>query len=225
MKLTIFNGSPRGKSSNTSVLAKWIAEGAGRAARIEYEEVYLAKTGEHGAYVKKFAESDISLITFPLYTDSMPGIVTAFIGELQPFTGKMKGKKLGFEVHSGFPEAEHSRHVEKYLVRLAEILGADYIGTIVMGTSEPIRFIPESSQAKKRERFAKLGESMIREGAFDGETLKELARPEKLTGFILVMYRFAVLTGVISMYFKSLLKKNKALKDSFARPYEDEIRQ
>ncbi len=222
MKLTVFNGSPRGKNSSTSVLAKWIAEGAGRATKIEYEEVYLAKTPEHGAYAKKFAESDISLITFPLYTDSMPGIVAAFITELQPFAGKMKGRKLGFEVHSGFPEAEHSRHVEKYLVRLAEILGADYIGTIVMGMSESTRMAPEAHQTKKRERFAKLGESMIKEGTFDSVTLKELARPEKLAGFTLLLYKFAASTGFLSMYFKSLLRKNNALKDSFARPYENE---
>ncbi len=222
MKLTVFNGSPRGRNSNSSVLSKWIAEGAAGAERIDHEEVYLVKTKEHGLYAKKFAETDIALIIFPLYTDSLPGIVAAFIEELAPFTGKMQGRKLGFVVHSGFPEACHSRYVEKYLVRLTELLGADYMGTAVMGTSEPTRLMPESYQTKKRERFAKLGESMIKEGTFDSVTLKELARPERLTDFTLLMYKFAVATRLPSMYFKSLLKKNNALKDSFARPYVSE---
>lgn len=222
MKLTVFNGSPRGKNSNSAVLSKWIVEGASTAAKVEYEEVYLVKTQEHGSYVKKFAEADIALITFPLYTDSMPGIVTAFIGELQPLAGKMKGKKLAFEVHSGFPEAYHSRHVEKYLVRLAEILGCDYVGTVIMGNGEPTRLMPESSQMKKRDRFVRLGESMIKEGIFDSATLKEIAHPEMIKGPMVVFYKIAAATGLLSMYFKILLKQNNALKNSFARPYESE---
>ncbi len=218
MKLTIFNGSPRGKNSNSAILAKWIMEGAD----IECEEVYLAKIKEHELYAQKFAESDIDLLIFPLYTDSMPGITAAFIEELQPYAGRMEGKKLGFIVHSGFPEAYHSRHIERYLIRLAEKLGADYIGTAVMGSSEGTRLTPESYQNKKRERFKRLGESMIKNGAFDVTTLGELARPEKIKGAELTLYKTAQRLGILSMYFKILLKKNNVHKSSFARPYANE---
>lgn len=220
MKLTIFNGSPRGRKSNSAILSKWIAEGAVRSGQLEYEEVYLANIDEHKSYVKKLTESDFALLIFPLYTDSMPGIVAAFIEELEPLKGMMKGKKLGFVVHSGFPEACHSRYVEKYLVRLAEILGADYAGTAVMGGSEGTRLTPEAQQQKKREKFARLGGSMIVDGVFDSSVLKELARPEKFTGPALLLCKAVVSTGLINMYFKSMLKKNSALENSFARPYE-----
>lgn len=222
MKLTVFNGSPRGRKSNSSVLSKWIAEGAAKAGRIDHEEVFLVKTQEHGLYADKFAESDIALIIFPLYTDSMPGIVAAFIEELAPLAGKMQGRKLGFVVHSGFPEACHSRHVEKYLVRLAELLGADYAGTAVMGTSEPTRLMPESNQRKKKERFERLGESMVKNGTFDKSTLKELAHPEKYAGPMLLLCKAAAGIGLFNISFKAILKQNNALKNSFARPYEEE---
>ncbi len=222
MILTIFSGSPRGKNSNSAVLSKWIAEGADNVAKVECEELVLAKTQEHGLYAKKFSETDIALIVFPLYTDSLPGIVVAFIEQLAPYTGKMQGKKLGFVVHSGFPEAYHSRHVEKYLVRLTGLLGADYVGTVVMGTSESTRLMPESYQKKKRERFVRLGESMMKDGTFDIPTLKELANPEKLAGPKLLFYKAAAATGIFNTYFKTLLKQNNALKKSYARPYESE---
>jgi multimeric flavodoxin WrbA len=252
MKLTIFNGSPRGKNSNSAVLTKWIAQGAAEAeraagetgetervtgeigdkersagetsgtVRVEYEELFLVKTQEHKSYAKKFEESDISLLVFPLYTDSMPGIVAAFIEELASLAGKMQGKKLGFVVHSGFPEACHSRYVEKYLVRLTGILGADYAGTAVMGSSEPTRMIPESKQQKKGELFARLGRSIVREGSFDKATLYELAPLEKLTGLTLLIYKMGSATGLFKIFFRSLLKQNNTIKTSFARPYEGE---
>jgi|LSQX01.2.fsa_nt_gb hypothetical protein len=220
MKLIIFNGSPRGKKSNASVVAKWITEGAARAADIEHEQVYLANTKEHHIYVNKLLESDMALITFPLYTDSMPGIVAAFIEELQPFAGKLKGKKLGFEVHSGFPEAYHSRHVERYLVRLTQILGTDYLGTIIKGESEAMRLMPESMQKKSMGLYNRLGESMVTDGTFDSGALAKLAKAEKLSGLTLVIYKLADRIGLLSMYFKNALKKNNMLENSYARPYE-----
>lgn len=219
MKCIVFNGSPRGEKSNSAVLAKWMLESVRSNSSITTQEVYLRNIQKHEEFAAKIMDADISLVIFPLYTDSMPGIVTAFIEKLQPYIGKMSGKKLGFVVHSGFSEANHSRFVEKYLIGLTKLLGADYMGTAVLGGSEPIRLMPDSMQKKTKELFNRLGESMINEGAFESDAIKKLVRVEKLTGFQLMAHKILAKTGLLNIYWNSELKKNHAYERRFARPY------
>lgn len=219
MKLNVFNGSPRGKNSNSAVIVKWILEKAWSNPEIEVEEIYLNKTEEHESNAVKIMDSELTLIIFPLYTDSMPGIVTAFFEKLQPYIGKMKGKKLGFVVHSGFPEAHHSRFVERYLIWLVKVLDATYMGTVVFGGSEPVRLMPESMQRKKKACFNKIGESMLSEGRFDSASVKKLAGFEKLSGVNLVMNKIMSSTGIANLYWDSELKKNHAFEKRFAQPF------
>lgn len=219
MKLTVFNGSPRGKNSNSAVIAKWMLESAGSAPEIKIEEIYLTKIEEHESNAAKMADSEITLIIFPLYTDSMPGIVTAFFEKLQPYIGKMTGKKLGFVVHSGFPEARHSRFVEKYLIWLVKVLDATYMGTVVFGGSEPVRLMPESMQMEKKACFNKIGETMLSEGRFDSTSVKKLAGSEKLSALKLFIYKVMILFGVSNMYWDNELKRNNAFENRFAQPF------
>lgn len=222
MKLTVFNGSPRGKNSNSAVIAKWMLESTGSTPEIEVEEIYLNKTEEHESNAAKMADSELTLIIFPLYTDSMPGIVTAFFEKLQPYIGKMTGKKLGFVVHSGFPEAHHSRFVEKYLIWLAKVLDAKHMGTIVFGGSEPVRLMPESMQKKKKACFNKIGETMLSDGRFDSASVKKLAGFEKLSALNLILNKIMILTGAANLYWDSELKRNHAFENRFAQPFKHE---
>jgi NAD(P)H-dependent FMN reductase len=221
MKCCIFNGSPRGKNSNSSVIIRWLLENVSSDPSISTEEFSLANTAEHKAYAAQMAEADVSVIVFPLYADSMPGIVAAFIEELCPYTGKMKGKKLAFEVHSGFLEANHSRYVEKYLQQLSRLLGADYMGTIITGDSEAIRLMPDTMQKKRKALYNKIGESIFKNGIFDSKSAIKLVRTEKLTGLRRLLYKTVLTTRFANMYWDSELKKNNAYEKRLARPYSD----
>ncbi len=219
MKCTVFNGSPRGENSNSAVMIRWLLEPAVSFPEVSTEVVLLRKTEQHEEYAAKMAESDITIIVFPLYADSMPGLVTAFIEKLQLYLGKMRGRKLGFVIHSGFSEAHHSRFVEKYAVWLAQALGADYMGTAIYAGSEATRFMPDKMQKKKKALFNRIGESVFNEGHFDGKAVEKLVRTESLSGFKLLMYKVLVKTGVTNIYWNSELKRNKAFENRFARPY------
>jgi multimeric flavodoxin WrbA len=219
MKCTVFNGSPRGEKSNSSVIIRWLLESAVNFPDVSTEAVLLRKTEQHEEYAAKMWESDISIIIFPLYADSMPGLVSAFIEKLQPYLGKMAGKKLGFVIHSGFSEAHHSRYIERYAVWLAQALDADYMGTAIYAGSEATRFMPDKMQKKKKALFNRIGESMFSEGIFDGKAVKKLVRTESLSGFKLLMYKILAKTDILNFYWNSELKKNKAYDNRFARPY------
>lgn len=221
MKLTVYNGSPRGKSSNSSVIIRWLMEETAGMPEVEAEIIFLNKIENHQLNAMKMQESDISLVVFPLYTDCMPGIVAAFFEKLQMYTGKLAGRKLGFVVHSGFIEAHHSRFIEKYLIGLAKKLGADYMGTAIMGGSEPVRMMSDSMQAAKKALFNRLGEKILKEEKFDELTVKKIAGTEKLSGFMLLTYKIIARIGLTNMYWNSELKRNNVYKKRFARPYAD----
>lgn len=219
MKLTIFNGSPRGRNSNSSIIIKWLLEGIADNTVCETETVYLNKLQEHEIAVDKMIGADMVVVVFPLYTDCMPGLVKAFIEKLEPHSGALQGKKLGFIVHSGFPEACHSRYIERYLIWLAKELGSDYMGTVVSGGSEGYRIMPDSMTRKKRSLFNKLGSELLKEGKFNNELSKKISGSERMSKAAQFIYKTLAITGVTNFYWNGLLKKNNAYKNRFARPY------
>ena len=141
MKLALFNGSPRYKKSNSKILLEHFLKGYNRINPEQVPVHYLARYKEEETYRIAFQQADAVLIIFPLYTDSMPGIVKQFFeslvaSEIQP------GKKIGFIVQSGFPEAVHSIYVERYLKKLTQRLKGEYLGTVIKGGVEGIQIMP-----------------------------------------------------------------------------------
>jgi hypothetical protein len=156
----------------------------------------------------------------------MPGLVKEFIETLAPLRkgagaggGAERRPALGFLVQSGFPEAAHSRPVEGYNRKLAARLGCRYLGTIVKGGVEGIQVRPPRMNRRLYAAFHSLGESFGRSGAFDPGILKALARPERLSLAMRVLYRLLNLIGLGRFYWDWMLKKNGAYERRFARPY------
>jgi hypothetical protein len=119
--------------------------------------------------VEAFRKADCIWLGFPLYTDGMTGLVKTFLEALEPLKGKSDNAPIGFLVQSGFPEALHSRYVERYLVRLAELLGSPYLGTIVKGNGEGTRLMPETMNRRLFENLIVLGRELAENGCLDPE--------------------------------------------------------
>ena len=167
MQLAVFNGSPRGLKSNTRLLMEQMLAGfeaAGGEADVSIH--YLARTKQIAEQVAAYEAADLVILAFPLYTDSMPGICKVFIEALAPVQ-KQPGFKIGFLVQSGFPEAEHSAHVEAYLEKLTDRLGAEYIGTIIKGGVEGIQIQPEQMTRKLYESMQAFGKDLAETGNWD----------------------------------------------------------
>jgi multimeric flavodoxin WrbA len=73
-RLALFNGSPRGRRGNTPIFLREIAAGFGLSETFD-----LVRLKETHSMVESFARAECILFGFPLYTDSMPGIVKHFI--------------------------------------------------------------------------------------------------------------------------------------------------
>jgi NAD(P)H-dependent FMN reductase len=221
MRLTVFNGSPRGKGGNTKILVEEFLDGFEVNVGNSYELFYLRRVQETHRFRQAFSQAEHVLLAFPLYTDAMPGLVKAFIESLEPFCGKEDNPDIGFIVQSGFPEAVHSRYVERYLEKLASRLGCTYIGTIVKGGAEGVRTMPEAANRKLFAAFYQLGKVFGETGQFDEALVHQLARPERYPQVLGPVFQLFLKTKLATSYWDNQLRENDAYERRFARPYAD----
>lgn len=221
-QITFFNGSPRGKKGNTPMLFQRFLDGfqtlPGRSSQI-YHLNHLKQSSE---FPSAFAEAECVFLGFPLYTDSMPGLVKAFIEQLEPFCERTNNPPIGFLVQSGFPEAAHSRHVERYLEKLAIRLGSPYLGTIVKGGAEGMQIMPPSMTNKTFTALTRLGAAFAERGQLDLALLKTLASPERYPAILAPLFKLFIRLPIAGFYWDMQLKKNGAYERRFAQPYADE---
>ncbi len=219
MRLLVFNGSPRGKGSNTRVLLEHFLNGFMETPGNTHEIVYLNRVKKQNEFVKLFREADHVLLAFPLYTDAMPATVKTFIESLQPLCGLNKNKTIGFIVQSGFGEAIHSRYVERYLQKLATRLGCRYTGTIVRGGGEGIKEMPPIMTRGLFTSFHELGSIFGETGIFDESVMRRLTKGERYSPLAKLLLTVMTAFGLTDSYWNRQLKKNGAYEKRYDRPY------
>src|SRR6056297_1677081 len=219
MKLTIYNGSPRRKKSNSKILTDQFIQGYTKTMdQNSYELHYLAETNKNSEHIEAFQNAENILIIFPLYTDSMPGIVKYFFESLHKIPNE-NNKKIGFIVQSGFPEVKHSTYVERYLKRFTEKLGADYLGTVIKGGVEGIQARPAWASRKLFHAFYNLGVYFGENNAFNNEIKNNLGKMHQLGRFRINMFRFISALGIADYYWNKQLKDNNAKNKCYDQPY------
>jgi multimeric flavodoxin WrbA len=216
-KLTLFNGSPRGRKGNTPIMLDQVTKGFNGPT----ETHHLVRMKETDQMVQAFAQSECVLLGFPLYTDSMPGIVKHFIEALEPLVNRKRNPPIGFLVQSGFPEALHSRYVERYLEKLAARLGSPYLGTIVKGNGEGIRVTSPEMNLNLFNNLQALGAGLAANGRLDPEILSHVAHPERFPTIMRPIFQIFVRLPMAHSYFDNMLKQNGVFEQRFARPFAE----
>jgi hypothetical protein len=221
--LVLLNGSPRGERSNSMKMLKRVAEGWVRSGGAQPEVLHLVRRAQFQLAVEAFAGADVVLLGMPLYTDAMPALVKAYIEALTPRVEAARSgganPTLAFLVQSGFPEAAHSRPLERYLKKLALRMGSHYAGTIVRGGGESLQAMPDQANRKLWARLGTLGEQLARNGRFGAAELKAVAGTERLSRFGVMIASVACRLPVFQFYWNGTLKKNGAWERRFAAPY------
>ena len=137
---------------------------------------------------------------FPFTTDGMPGLVKEHIEFLARFEDNAANPAMAFLVQSGFPEAAHSRYVERYLQSLAERLHSPYLGTLVRGGCEGVHLMPESMNKKMFATLYTLGKQLAEQGGFDPLIVHDLVSVEQYPPILMPLFRLAVKTPFTKVY-------------------------
>jgi multimeric flavodoxin WrbA len=220
MKRLLLNGSPRGAASNSRIIIDCITKGLLEAGAASPAVLDLARVKERAAHHDAFLDADEVVLVFPLYTDSVPGIVKAFIDTLADVDpARLRGKRFGFIVHSGFPESAQSEPVTLYMKRLCGRLGMTFIGRAIKGGSGRIRIMSDSKTRNIREDFAAVGRSLERNGRFDEKVVERLARPRRLGRGDLILWSILLFFGLPDYFWKVLQKKLGGWKKRLDQPY------
>lgn len=217
--LTIFNGSPRGNKGNTPIMLNQFGKGFASVAGHTYKMHNLNRLRDHNKFSQEFSEAESIWLGFPLYTDAMPGMVKAFIESLEDFRGRIINPPIGFLVQSGFPEALHSRYIERYLEKLSARLNAPYLGTIVKGGGEGVRMMPPERNADLFKGLRGLGQGFAENGKLDSELLSDIAGVERYSPLLGPVFKIFLRTSAASWYWDSQLKQNGVYEERFAQPY------
>ncbi len=219
MKLTIFNGSPRGAGSNTTILLNHFIHGFLASGNNQHEVFYLKKSNL-AECVNALQSAEYVLLAFPLYTDSMPGIVKQFIELLAPLRSQGNHFKMGFLVQSGFPEGIHCSYIERYFDKLCRRLSCEYLGTITKGGIEGIKTKTPKQNAKLFTAFEDIGNVFGTTGSFDHARIAQLRGSLTFPAWALILIRMLNALGFMAGMWNKELRKNHAYEQRFARPYE-----
>jgi len=219
MQLTVYNGSPRGRKSNSKIILDQFLSGFEATPGNTYELHYLNRLNDMDHFVQAFGEAETVLLAHPLYTDAMPAIVKSFIEEMETLSGQKGNPTLGFIIQSGFVAAAHSRYVERYWEKFSKRLGSPYLGTIIKGGCEPLHRGEKQFQ-KVLDGFHELGKSFGETGQFNEKMVRKFAEPEKIPTLMrLIVQLVWKVSG--NGYWDGWLKENEANENSFAKPYSE----
>jgi multimeric flavodoxin WrbA len=214
MSLIVFNGSPRGKNSNSSVITEWFLNN--KNTEIEY----LNKVKRHDGYIKKVIDFSEILFVFPLYVDGMPGIVKHFFEIMYSNKKSIKNKRVTYIIHSGFPETIQSRILERYLNRFSDIMGFNNHGVIIIPGSEGFRLMPPFITRKKSMMLKCLGEDFFNNKKYNEKVFIKIQGKEKNEGIQVCIFKLLSFFGLSNIYWDKNLKSNNAFDKRFDSPYK-----
>lgn len=219
MKLTVFNGSPRGEQSTTIKLLRTLKDGFLKKSDNRYAEYNLSENRNEKMNILAFMSSDIVIIGFPLYTDAMPGLTKEFLESLSNIKESPNKPALGFFVQSGFPEAKHSYYVERYLKKFCQRLNCRYLGTIIKGNCNRIELQPRFFTKSIYKNFEKLGKFLGETGKLDSLLINKILIPEELGTVTRFLLKILNHTPLGDYYWRKELKKFNTYEYRHAMPY------
>ena len=211
MNTLIINGSPNGRKGNTELLCRRFIKGMQTEPEVRY--VAEEKADALASYMDGF---DRILFFFPLYVNAMPGIVKRLFEHMKPDSEK----SVGYFIQSGFEEAAHSDYLCAILKNFSRRMGYRDLGLVVAGGMAGVRFMPEAMNKKLFARLEQAGALYEQSGRFDEESIKHFGKLYRYTKAQARRNQRMRKLGLTNIFWNSMIKKNKAFKKRFDKPFE-----
>lgn len=217
MKITIYNGSPKMKKSNTNQLLSLFIKGfcsiEGNTATVHY----LANKKERDKQIEDFENEELIIIAMPLYCDAMPSIVKDFI-EALPDKTQNGNRKLGFIIQAGFQESYQLSFLKAYLDTIPKYIPCQYLGTVAKGGVDALNSQPAFIANKVYKNIERLGKNLAINGVFDRKITNLFAKPYKYSTFELFLFK-TIFSKVAENYWNKQLKANRCFEQRYDKPY------
>jgi hypothetical protein len=143
-RVAILIGSPRGSASTSESLGTYLLQRLGEHG-LKTEKAYVNQSlnsdNSREALFSIIESSDLLILAFPLYADSLPSRVIAaleLIAQHKRAENVSGKRRLVTIVNSGFPEARQSDTALAICRRFAEEAGIDWAGGLALGGGETI---------------------------------------------------------------------------------------
>ena len=137
-------GSPRLSKSTSHSLGSYLMDQlAARGVETEIFQVYtsLNSPDKMRNLLEKLAATDLVVLAFPLYVDSLPGAVMQLLERIADYrTSHMTDRSLKTRfaalANCGFPEASHNATALAICAEFSRTAGFDWAGGIMLGAGE-----------------------------------------------------------------------------------------
>lgn len=220
MQLTIINASPRKKGSNTSKVLKPFIDGFLSIDGNSVKTLYCSEIDNDADGKAIFSESEAILLAFPLYSYGLTPPASRWVKRIESFVGKANKTKLGFLCQYGFREACHARVLERQLKKMCETLSVEYLGMLIRGGCEGIKYRPDRFNKKLFSEFNKIGIRFGELKKFDEEQLLTFSAPEKANsgGAITLLASKIGIWAANKTFWRAKLKENDAIDKHWDQP-------
>lgn len=219
MNALILVGSPKGRSSASWMLGSRLAGGL-RDRGVTIHDIMLHQElrseGGTGRLLGLLDSSDLVVLAFPLYVDSLPAPLTRLLelsAKRRSRSADSGNPRLAVLVQCGFPEAHQCDTAVGICRRFAESSGMRWAGALAMGMGGALegdfKHLPGGGK-KILDALSMAADSLAGGGGIPDEAKALFARP--------LMPRWLyTLTGNLGWRLK--MRKNKAQRPIGYRPY------
>jgi hypothetical protein len=219
---TLLVGSPKGPRSASDAIGSYLLErlgGKGLITNKLYIQQSLASEQGTIALLAAVAESDLIILSAPLYADSLhSGVIRAMEMVYADRKKRAPGKRQRMVAisNSGFPEAPHNDMSLAISRKFAVGYGFEWAGGLALGGGGSIGGRP-LEQAGGRVRNVKKSLDLAAEALAKGEAIPEEA--VRLMAKPMTPEWLYLLIGNIGWRWQA--RKNRCGKRLFSRPYRD----
>jgi len=227
-KALLLVGSPRANSTSEILGTYLLHKLQEKGIETERLQIYpLMKSNEGQEHLLSSVDhSEILILTFPLYVDSLPSLVTKVLEMIWEHRRSLeKPKKHQFVAisNNGFPEAHQNDTALAICRRFAKETGMEWSGSLGVGGGEAIGFMSKLFGGKPLEKLGFLSRNEIKSLDLIAESLSTGGTiPQEVTELRTTrpMPRWLyVLVGTLFVWRREA-KKNKVWDRIYDRPYQ-----
>jgi hypothetical protein len=215
-KAVLFIGSPHGFNSTSNSLGIYLLDklqsGGYETSKI-HAQAAVHNQEKQVKMLSQVADSDLLILAFPLYVDSLPsGLILALekIAEDRKKTEPTKHTGVLAIVNNGFPDSKQNATAIAICKQFANETGFEWVGGLTMGAGAMINGMPleKAPMIKNIKKSLDLtAKSLIDDSPLPDEAMQLMAKP--------VMPKF-ILTMFANMGWKNMAKpygNQKKLRD------------